>query len=106
MEPLQFIIARRALHDLDEIWDHLSRQAGADVADGMNDRIMSAIGRLSRVPHIGHTRRDVADPRYLFWVVRPYVIAYRREHDRLRVARVVHGARDFRRIFRSAPPAE
>ena len=24
----------------------------------------------------GHTRRDVRDPRYRFWTVRPYVIAY------------------------------
>ncbi len=48
---------------------------------------------------MGHTRADVTDKRYLFWVVARHVIAYRVENQELVVVRVLHGARDFRRLF-------
>jgi plasmid stabilization system protein ParE len=41
----------------------------------------------------------VEDKRYRFWVVGSYVIAYRVEETELLVVRVIHGARDFRRLF-------
>jgi plasmid stabilization system protein ParE len=48
---------------------------------------------------MGHTRADVKDKRYRFWVAGSYVIAYRMEAHELVVVRVLHGARDFRRLF-------
>jgi hypothetical protein len=55
--------------------------------------------KLARFPGLGHTRPDVADKRYLFWAEGKYVIAYRLEDEELVVIRVLHGARDFRKIF-------
>lgn len=52
------------------------------------------------MPGMGHLRADVKGRRYRFWTVRPYVIADRFDAATLTVVRVVHGARDFRRIFR------
>jgi plasmid stabilization system protein ParE len=52
---------------------------------------------------MGHTRPDVKDKRYLFWAVGSYVIAYRVEQKALVVIRVLHGARDFRRLFNQGP---
>lgn len=46
------------------------------------------------------TRADVRNPRHRFWNVYKFVIAYRPDKEPLIVARVVHGARDFRRLFR------
>jgi plasmid stabilization system protein ParE len=46
-----------------------------------------------------HRRADVSDPQYRFWSVGNYVIAYRIEGDEVIVIRVVHGARDFRKLF-------
>ena len=52
------------------------------------------------MPGKGHVRADVKDPSYRFCSVRPYVIAYRYDDQTLTIVRVVHGARNFRRLFR------
>jgi plasmid stabilization system protein ParE len=49
---------------------------------------------------MGHTRPDVPDKRYLFRAVGKYIIAYRIEGKELVVVRVLHGARDFRKLFK------
>ena len=49
---------------------------------------------------IGHVRADVPNPDYRFRVVRPYLIAYQHDDESVTIVRIVHGARDFRRIFR------
>ncbi len=54
---------------------------------------------LARFPRMGHTRPDVQDKRYLFWAVGNCVIAYRVERNDLVVVRVLHGHRDFRKLF-------
>jgi len=51
------------------------------------------------MPGIGHSRTDVEDPRYRFWRIHSYIIAYRIDTKPITIARVLHGARDFRRIF-------
>jgi len=51
------------------------------------------------MPGMGHQRADVSNPRYRFWPVGNYVIAYRVERSTLIVVRVVYGARDFRKLF-------
>ena len=43
-------------------------------------------------------RADVRDDRYRFKRVKSFVICYRVDESDLRVVRVLHGARDFRRI--------
>ena len=50
-------------------------------------------------PGGGHVRADVSDPRYRFWAVYSYVIAYRLERDHLLIVRVIHGARDVRKAL-------
>lgn len=54
---------------------------------------------LADHPGMGHKRADVADDRYRFWSVYSYVIAYRVENDVLLVVRVIHGARNVRRVL-------
>jgi plasmid stabilization system protein ParE len=49
---------------------------------------------------MGHIRADVHDKRYLFWALGKYVIVYRIEGKELVVVRVLHGARDFRKLFK------
>lgn len=67
-------------------------------ANRLTERInRTLLLQLEATPGIGHRRRDVADPRDRFHPVGKYVIAYRMEGDAMRVVRVVHGARDFRR---------
>jgi plasmid stabilization system protein ParE len=56
------------------------------------------------MPGMGHRRTDVRDQRYHFWRVRSYIIAYRYDANDLTIVRVLHGARDFRTIFRDSTP--
>ena len=52
------------------------------------------------MPGKGHQRSDVRSGKYRFWSVHSYVIAYRYDETKLIVVRVVHGRRDFRKLFR------
>jgi len=95
---MKYRISRRADTDIERICDYIA-QDNPDAADRLDERIHRAIQLLARFPGMGHTRSDVNDKRYLFWAVGNYVIAYRVEPKELVVVRVVHGARDFRRLF-------
>jgi plasmid stabilization system protein ParE len=94
------IISPEALADLEALWSYVSKEAGADIAGNFVTEILDAVEKLAVMPGMGHRRADVADQRYRFWSVKSYVIAYRADLQTLRVARVIHGHRDFRRLFR------
>jgi plasmid stabilization system protein ParE len=81
------------------VWEYIA----ADDVKAANDllaRVEHALDLLAEIPAIGHTRNEVRDPRYRFWTIRPYLIAYRFTARTLTVVRVIRGSRDFRRIFR------
>ncbi|HEX8912491.1 MAG TPA: type II toxin-antitoxin system RelE/ParE family toxin [Humisphaera sp.] len=85
--------------DLLEIWHHIAADSVQN-ANLVTDRIETAIRNLAAMPGMGHERPDVDDPRYRFWSVSSYVIAYRFDATTLVVVRVVHGSRDFRGLIR------
>jgi toxin ParE1/3/4 len=88
----------RARQDLFDLWEHIATDSVA-AADAMVDRIEDEVYKLRDMPGMGHQRKDVRNPRLLFWTVWPYVIAYRVTRRTLYVVRVVHGSRNFRRLF-------
>jgi toxin ParE1/3/4 len=98
LAAMKYRISRLANADIEEICDRIANDK-PDAADRLDDRIHRAIERLADFPGMGHNRADVKDKRYRFWVVASYVIAYRVEESELLVVRVLHGARDFRRLF-------
>ena len=57
--------------------------------------------RLAEFPRTGHFREDLADKSLRFWPVYSYLIVYRPESRPLQIIRVLHGARDVRRILES-----
>ena len=93
------IFNAKARKDLFDIWEYIAVDS-VDVADRILRRIEDEVSKLVAMPGMGHKRADVADPRLTFWTVRPYVIVYRHTRRTIYVIRVIHGARDFRRIFR------
>jgi plasmid stabilization system protein ParE len=99
----KFRISRRADADVDAIWEYIARDS-VEAADKVEAEIHSEIKRLADMPGMGHQREDVANPSYRFWRVYSYLIAYRMEGRTLIVVRVVHGARDLRRLFKPAKP--
>ena len=95
----EVVFGAEARRDVVNLWEHIAAD-NLSAADQMRDRMYEALELLAEFPGIGHQRVDVSNDAYRFWVVRPYVIAYRYDARRLTVVRIVHGARDFRRIFR------
>src|SRR5215218_9922425 len=97
----KFRISRRADADFDAIWDYIARDS-VEAADKVEAEIHSEIKRLAEMPGMGHEREDVRNASYRFWRVHSYLIAYRMEGRTLIVVRIVHGARDLRKIFKPA----
>jgi toxin ParE1/3/4 len=92
-------IQPQARLDVLEIWNHIASDS-VDAANRVNERIDEAIRGLLEMPGKGHRRADVKNPVYRFWAVYSYVIAYRYDDDTLTIVRVVHGRRNFRRLFK------
>jgi toxin ParE1/3/4 len=99
---IDYEISANARLDLLQIWNHIAER-DIDAADRVLRDIEIAIERLAEFPGLGHRRDDVPDPRYRFWLVHSFIIAYFPDTRPLAVSRVVHGHRDFRELF--PPPA-
>ena len=95
----KLLIRPQARVDLLEIW-HFIAKDDPGAANRVSERIEEAIRGLVVMPGKGHTRADVRAPQYRFWSVYSYVIAFRYDDETLTVVRVVHGARNFRTLFR------
>jgi antitoxin ParD1/3/4/toxin ParE1/3/4 len=96
----RYHITRRADRDLDAIWRRIAHDNGVKVADRIEQELHDAMTMLAAHPHAGHVRPDVPNPRYRFWSVYSFVIAYRPDVSPVTISRVVHGGRDFRKLFR------
>lgn len=96
---MKYRISRMADADIERVCDHIAED-NPEAAGRLDQQIHRAIQLLAKFPGIGHSRPDVKDKRYLFRAVGNYIIAYRVEKKELVVVRVVHGARDFRKLFR------
>jgi len=97
---MKYRISLKADMDIERICDYIAKD-NPDAADRLDQQIHLAIQLVAKFPGIGHTRPDVKDKRYRFKAVGNCVIAYRVEKKEIVVIRVVHGARDFRKLFRS-----
>lgn len=95
----RYILSDEAKLDLEQIWEYIADD-DIDAADKVRNKIRDALDRVARVPGIGHSRRDVKNPRYRFLVVYSYVIAYFPDTKPLQIVRIVHGARNLKRLFK------
>ena len=86
--------------DLLEIWHYIANNS-VRAANRVIETIEAEIRGLASMPGKGHRRPDVKHTAYRFWSVYSYVVGYRFDDTSLTVIRVVHGARDFRKLFKS-----
>jgi toxin ParE1/3/4 len=86
-----------ARRDLAEIWDYIASD-DFDAADQWLDVMKQKLELLAEFPGMG---RERTYPGRIFrsFPVGRYVIFYQPFHGGITVARVLHGARDFRKIF-------
>jgi toxin ParE1/3/4 len=91
-------ITRRARIDLIEIGDYLERVASRRTALRWMERLEARALRLASHPYAGAEDAELGGRRRV--VVRPYLVVYRIiSADHVRVARIVHGARDLPVLF-------
>jgi len=95
----RILIQPQARVDLLEIWHYIANDNLA-AARKVSEKLEGAIRSLAESPGKGHTRADVQHRRYRFWRVYSYMIAYHFDAERITIVRVVHGSRNFRRLFK------
>lgn len=94
----RFVLTPAARADLTEIFDYISRD-NPNAARRVLDELRGAMLKLAEMPEMGHYRSDLADEPLRFWPVYSYLIIYRPEERPLQVVRVLHGARDIRKLL-------
>ena len=94
---MKFEIAPQARLDLIEIGDYLERVAGKRTARRRVERIQTRAHRLKRQPYTGAEDAELGGRRRV--VVAPYLVVYRVTADTVRIARIVHSARDLPPLF-------
>ena len=99
----RYTVSRRAQQDLDEIWDYIGiENHHPAAADRLLDTFCEKSVLLAAHPLIGEQRPDLDDlvPGVRAFSVSNYVIFYQPTTAGVRIARVLHGARDVRSAFR------
>lgn len=89
----------RAESDLIDIWSYIAEDDPL-AADRQLDQIDAACKMLAANPQGGPRRADLA-PNLRFYPVGNYLIFYTIAEEGINVARVLHGARDYLKEFRS-----
>jgi len=93
----RFELARRALGDLETVWEFVSNDS-FDAADRLLEDFYGAFRHLAEMPGLGHRRPDLTPRDVLFWPVHSYLVIYRASKP-LRIVRVIHGKRDVMRLL-------
>lgn len=88
-------LSREARRDLKEIGLYIAKQSGSvQRAKVFLDVIYRTAELLATQPEMGELRKEFLPRQYRSFTVGSYVIYYGPVHDGIRVARVLHGARD------------
>lgn len=94
----RFRLSPNARNDLDEIWVYVARERTTEAADRLVDSLTQRFSLLADMPNIGRKRDDL-EPGARSLPVGSYVIYYRRSGRAIEISRVVHGARDVKKLF-------
>ena len=96
---MRYIVTESAKRDLRKITEYIRRddpiaalRVASEIREGMK--------RIAAFPNRGHSHLAIKDPTLRAYGVFKYLIVYRPTDDFVAIVRVVHGARDFKRIFR------
>jgi toxin ParE1/3/4 len=88
----------QAERDTLQIWTRIAQDDVA-AADDLTDSFTAALEVLAQFPGVGRAR-DELRPGLRSFPVRKYLLLYKKVPGGIEVVRVIHGARDLRRIFR------
>jgi plasmid stabilization system protein ParE len=94
-----FIVAPEAEDDLQQIWRHLLREAGLQVANRIQAELVDAFEALADLSGTGHRRPDLTSRDVFFLSVYQYMIAYRKA-EVVEIVAVLHGKRNLKSLLR------
>jgi plasmid stabilization system protein ParE len=96
-----FVLSPEAEEDIWSIWRYLALEAGLSVANRVESTIFDKIAFLTKMPSIGHWRRDLTTEPLKFFAVYSYLIVYRPETKPLEVVAILHGRRDVAELLKT-----
>ena len=91
------VLSAAARLDRREITAYTMRRFGIRSARRLRDRFQATLNILAQSPLLGRTNRDLDPPGHTFRyfvVMKRFVIVYEPTDDGIRVARLLHGARN------------
>jgi toxin ParE1/3/4 len=91
-------LSQKARRDLVEIWSYIAPDS-EEAADRFTDLVVGSFKLLGQNPYLGRSRDDLR-PGFRSFVVGQYVVIYRVAEPGVRILHVLHGKRDFPRLFR------
>ncbi|MHC4451639.1 MAG: type II toxin-antitoxin system RelE/ParE family toxin [Planctomycetota bacterium] len=95
MSRIEFSEAARL--DRTQITAYTIERFGIEQARRLRDRFQAALVSLAESPLIGRTHKELDPPRHsfrYFVVMRSFIIVYEPMDDGIRIARLLHGARN------------
>ena len=94
----RYRLSREARNDLDDILDYLDTQSQA-ASSRVESQLIESFKFLAENPSAGHLRQDLTDIALRFWPVGKYLIVYIPQTRPLKIAAILHGARDIENIL-------
>ena len=94
-----FIVSSRAKRHLLEIWSFIALD-DEKAADRVENEFYAAFASLARMPGLGSLRPALTPKPLLFFVLRSYLIVYRRVKVGIQIVAVVHGRRDLKVVLK------
>jgi plasmid stabilization system protein ParE len=89
------------VNDLREIAAYVEGEWGVEFAQRTEDELYDCFERVALDPGLGHRRRDLTSRPFHFFARNPYLIVYVRDETRVSIMRVLHGARNVKKILRT-----
>lgn len=87
-----------ALDDVDRLWDHYTKAAGAGTADRILREIAKAVAVIDDFPFAGRARDEIRTGLRSL-AAAPQIVFYRLKDDRPEIVRVLDGRQDIEAIF-------
>ncbi len=96
-----FALSPQARRDLREIANYIAQDRSIEVADRILAEFQKTFRLLAAHPGAGHRRPDLTNLPVLWWPMRSFLIAYRRDRPSLEIIAVFHGRRDVGKLIQS-----
>ncbi len=93
MKSLPYVISKKALADLDDIWYYTVEKWSVDQANRYYDLIFEEIGYICKRPHSGKSMDDIRKG-YRVSKVKSHLIFYKVVNDIVEIIRILHQRMD------------